>query len=62
MFKKNVKNKFISKMTIAFGSNGVAVFWLLIVGFLGALFIIPTARLALFSVINSLVEKKDNKK
>ena len=33
----------------------------LIVGFLGALFIIPTERLALLSVINSMVEKKDNR-
>jgi phosphatidylglycerophosphate synthase len=33
----------------------------LIVGFLGALFIIPTERLALLSVINSMVEKKGNR-
>ena len=33
----------------------------IIVGFLGALFIIPTERLALFSVINSMFEKKDNR-
>ena len=33
----------------------------LIVGFLGALFIIPTERLALLSVINSMFEKKDNR-
>jgi hypothetical protein len=33
----------------------------LFVGFLGALFIIPTERLALLSVINSMFEKKDNR-
>jgi len=33
----------------------------LIIGFLGALFIIPTERLALLSVINSMVEKKGNR-
>ena len=33
----------------------------LIVGFLGALFIIPTERLALLSVINSMIEKKGNR-
>ena len=33
----------------------------LVVGFLGALFIIPTERLALLSVINSMVEKKGNR-
>ena len=32
----------------------------LIMGFLGALFIIPTERLALLSVINSMFDKKDN--
>ena len=33
----------------------------LVVGFLGALFIIPTERLALLSVINSMIEKKGNR-
>ena len=33
----------------------------LVVGFLGALFIIPTERLALPSVINSMIEKKGNR-
>ena len=33
----------------------------LIIGFLGALFIIPTERLALLSVINSMIEKKGNR-
>ena len=32
-----------------------------VVGFLGALFIIPTERLALLSVINSMIEKKGNR-
>ena len=33
----------------------------LVVGFLGALFIIPTERLALLSVINTMIEKKGNR-